>query len=135
EPTADLRSNIAAEARAKIIYERLIALTDDPGVKEALTFLMTREVSHLRSFDKALYSISPNFPPGKTPPMPEFADAYFNLSQGDGDLQGSWNNEANFRRVDNWEDMPAVDGGDGSASVMLDKNAQEAVAAMASRTA
>jgi Mn-containing catalase len=36
EPTADLRSNIAAESRAKIIYERLINVTDDPGVKDAL---------------------------------------------------------------------------------------------------
>ncbi|QUJ01154.1 manganese catalase family protein [Salmonella enterica subsp. enterica] len=35
-------SNIAAEARAKIIYERLINLTDDPGVKDTLSFLMTR---------------------------------------------------------------------------------------------
>jgi Mn-containing catalase len=65
EPTADLRSNIAAEARAKIVYERLINLTDDPGVKEALGFLMTREVAHQKSFEKALYSIEPNFPPGK----------------------------------------------------------------------
>src|SRR5690606_41558214 len=36
EPTADLRSNIAAEARAKIIYERLIIDTGDPGVRGAL---------------------------------------------------------------------------------------------------
>lgn len=39
EPTADFRSNIAAEARAKIVYERLMNVTDDPGVKEALGFL------------------------------------------------------------------------------------------------
>ena len=63
EPTADLRSNIAAEARAKIIYERLMNMTPDPGVKEALGFLMTREVAHQKSFEKALYSIEPNFPP------------------------------------------------------------------------
>ncbi len=31
EPTADLRSNVAAEARAKIVYERLINVTDDPA--------------------------------------------------------------------------------------------------------
>lgn len=43
EVTADLRSNIAAEARAKILYERLINVTDDPGVKDALGFLMTRK--------------------------------------------------------------------------------------------
>jgi Mn-containing catalase len=42
DPTADLRSNIAAEARAKIVYERLINVTDDPGIKETLSFLMTR---------------------------------------------------------------------------------------------
>ncbi len=56
EPTADLRSNIAAEARAKIVYERLINLTEDAGVKEALGFLMTREIAHQKSFEKALYS-------------------------------------------------------------------------------
>jgi Mn-containing catalase len=135
EPTADLRSNIAAEARAKIIYERLINVTDDPGVKDALTFLMTREVAHLKSFEKALYSITPNFPPGKLPPDPEFADTYFNLSQGEGEVEGSWNSEENFKRVDNWDDMSAVDGGDGSASVNLDKRAEKAVSAMAARTA
>lgn len=69
EVTADLRSNIAAEARAKIIYERLINLTDDPGVKDTLSFLMTREVAHQLSFEKALYSIRNNFPPGKLPPV------------------------------------------------------------------
>jgi Manganese containing catalase len=42
EPTADLRSNIAAEARAKIVYERLINVTDDPGIKEALGIDDTR---------------------------------------------------------------------------------------------
>lgn len=67
EPTADLRSNIAAEARAKIVYERLINLTEDAGVRDALTFLMTREIAHQKSFEKALYAIEPNFPPGKLP--------------------------------------------------------------------
>ena len=72
EPTADLRSNIAAEARAKIVYERLINVTDDPGIKETLGFLMTREVAHQKSFEKALHSIQPNFPQGKLPGVPEF---------------------------------------------------------------
>jgi Mn-containing catalase len=39
----DLRSNIAAEARAKIVYERLINFTTDAGTRDALQFLMTRE--------------------------------------------------------------------------------------------
>ena len=34
DPTADLRSNIAAEARAKIVYERLINVTDDPASRK-----------------------------------------------------------------------------------------------------
>lgn len=54
DPACDLRSNIAAEARAKIVYERLINLTDDPGIRDALTFLMTREIAHQKSFEKAL---------------------------------------------------------------------------------
>jgi Mn-containing catalase len=67
DPTCDLRSNIAAESRAKIVYERLINITDDPGIKDALGFLMTREIAHQKSFEKALYSIKDNFPPGKLP--------------------------------------------------------------------
>ncbi len=70
DPTCDLRSNIAAESRAKILYERLINCTDDPGVKEALGFLMTREIAHQKSFEKALYAIEPNFPSGKLPGVP-----------------------------------------------------------------
>jgi rubrerythrin len=44
QPAADLRSDIAAEARAKIVYERLIKCTDDAGMKDTLNFLMTREL-------------------------------------------------------------------------------------------
>ena len=96
EPTADLRSNIAAEARAKIVYERLINVTDDPGVKEALMFLMTREMAHQKSFEKALYAIEPNFPSGKLAGMPEFEEMYVNTSQGEGDMRGPWNSDDNF---------------------------------------
>jgi len=42
ELDVDLRSNIAAEARAKIVYERLINFTQDEGRIRALQFLMTR---------------------------------------------------------------------------------------------
>lgn len=119
EPTADLRSNIAAEARAKIVYERLINLTSDPGVQEALGFLMTREIAHQKSFEKALYSIEPNFPPGKLPGMPEFSSVYFNTSQGPGDNRGSWNQGEEWEFVSEHEKMQGVDGGSGEASVNL----------------
>ncbi|BBK40454.1 Mn-containing catalase [Allostella vacuolata] len=135
DPTCDLRSNIAAESRAKIVYERLINVTDDPGVKEALGFLMTREVAHQKSFEKALYSITPNFPSGKLPGRPDFADKYYNLSQGPGDQQGPWNSGEQWERVDEPEDQMAVDGGDGEATVQLSAAEEAALLAMKSRLA
>ncbi|WLS77914.1 manganese catalase family protein [Erwinia pyri] len=132
EVTADLRSNIAAEARAKILYERLINMTDDPGVKDALGFLMTREVAHQMSFEKALYSIRNNFPPGKLPPIEQYSNVYYNMSEG-GEVRGSWNSDENFNYVAN--PTPAVDGGDGSASVMLPAEQKANLDSMATRTA
>jgi len=130
DPAADLRSNIAAESRAKIIYERLINATDDPGVKDALGFLMTREIAHQQSFEKALYSIQPNFPPGKLPGKPEFTNVYFNMSRGDGEMRGPWNNAPTF---DFREAEPAVDGGSGLGEVTLDSDEAQAVQRAAQR--
>src|SRR3954447_20907867 len=135
EPTADLRSNIPAEARAKIIYERLINVTDDPGVKEALGFLMTREIAHQKSFEKALYAIEPNFPPGKLPGMPQFTITYFNMSQGPGDMQGPWNTGPLWQKVDDREKQAAVDGGDGTAQVAVSQTDKQALDQAAARTA
>lgn len=132
EPTADLRSNIAAEARAKMIYERLINVTDDPGIKDALTFLMTRELAHQQSFEKALHAIQPNFPQGKLPGMAEFTNRYFNLSQGEGDTRGPWNEGDDWEYIESPE--PAVDGGDGSATVQLSEEDSELLQRMQDRT-
>jgi Mn-containing catalase len=134
DPTCDLRSNIAAEARAKIVYERLINLTDDPGVREALGFLMTREVAHQKSFEKALYAIEPNFPPGKLPGEPEFADKYYDMSQGDGNMRGPWNEGEQWEYIDDRKKQLAVDGGDGSASVVLKPAERECIKNLAART-
>jgi Mn-containing catalase len=134
DPTCDLRSNIAAEARAKIIYERLINLTTDPGVREALGFLMTREVAHQKSFEKALYAIEPNFPPGKLPGMPKFADTYYNMSRGEDDTRGPWNQGEQWQYVDVREDQEAVDGRDGTASVTLSAEQLRLLSVYAART-
>lgn len=132
DPTCDLRSNIAAESRAKIVYERLINVTDDPGIKEALGFLMTREVAHQKSFEKALYAIEDNFPSGKLPGMDKFANLYVNSSQGDGDMDGPWNSGDLWDRDDG--PTAALDGGDGTASVKLAKDDKKVADAMAKRT-
>jgi Mn-containing catalase len=125
DPTCDLRSNIAAEARAKIIYERLINTTDDAGVAEALGFLMTREIAHQKSFEKALYAIEPNFPTGKLPGVPEFTNKYFNMSVGPGDTRGPWNQGPQWEFVDGPEAMTNADkDGDGSFSVNLASDEQ-----------
>lgn len=134
EPTADLRSNIAAEARAKIVYERLINITDDPGVKDALAFLMTREVAHQKSFEQALYAIENNFPTGKLPGVEKYANMYVNTSQGAGDASGPWNSGDQWDRVDDLEQVMPVDEGDGSASVKLGAQDTKLAAAMAART-
>lgn len=133
EPTADLRSNIAAEARAKIVYERLINLTDDPGVKEALGFLMTREIAHQKSFEKALYSIEPNFPPGKLQGDPRFTSVYFNMSKGEGDIAGPWNTGDQWKVVQA-DDAQAVDGGTGLPTVQVTDAEAALVSQMALRT-
>jgi Mn-containing catalase len=134
DPTCDLRSNIAAESRAKIIYERLINITDDPGIKEALGFLMTREVAHQKSFEKALYSIEENFPPGKLPGVAPFADMYVNTSQGEGDMTGPWNSGEQWERVDDLEQVMPADEGDGTASVKLAKPTAAVLEKLALRT-
>lgn len=93
----DLRSNIAAEARAKIVYERLLSFTDDTGSKQALQFLMTREITHMRAFTAALESMDkPAFSIGTVAPTPGLVDQYFNASTGKGqdgdtDYTGPWN--------------------------------------------
>ncbi|WP_295473264.1 manganese catalase family protein [uncultured Pseudomonas sp.] len=131
EPTADFRSNIAAEARAKIVYERLMNVTDDPGIKDALGFLMTREIAHQLSFEKALHAIQPNFPQGKLPGDPQFTRKYFNLSQGEPSVRGPWNGDE-FEYVE--DPQPAVDGGDGLASVTLSAEEETTLANMKRRT-
>jgi Mn-containing catalase len=94
----DLRSNIAAEARAKIVYERLINFTQDAGSIDALQFLMTREITHMKAFQAALDSlVADPFAVGNIPPSPDIVNLYFDDSTGEdedteaADLSGPWN--------------------------------------------
>jgi Mn-containing catalase len=106
ELDVDLRSNIAAEARAKIVYERLINFTDDAGTKDALQFLMTREITHMKAFTAALESLGkPRFSIGKIPPTAILVDQFFNDSTGAGDdgeidARGPWNQGDDWKFVD-----------------------------------
>jgi len=105
ELDVDLRSNVAAEARAKIVYERLIDFTDDPGTIEALQFLMSREITHMKAFSAALESMGkPPFSIGARPPTPHLVNQYFNDSTGVGDrgepdARGPWNDGGDWECV------------------------------------
>jgi Mn-containing catalase len=102
----DLRSNIAAEARAKIVYERLISFTQDQGSKQALQFLMTREITHMRAFTAALDSMEkPQFSVGIIEPTPVLVDQFFNASTGESqygesDFVGPWNHGSGLVAVE-----------------------------------
>jgi Mn-containing catalase len=106
ELDVDLRSNIAAEARAKIVYERLIDHTDDPGTIDTLQFLMTREITHMKAFSSALESMEkPAFSIGFLKPTPVLVDQYFNASTGDGDegetdMRGPWQTDFGLEPVE-----------------------------------
>jgi Mn-containing catalase len=109
----------------------MMNVTDDPGVKEALGFLMTREIAHQKSFEKALHSIQPNFPQGKLPGMPDFTNVYFNMSSGEPDMRGPWNEGDEWEYVES--PSAAVDGGDGSASVVLPADDEKVLMQMKAR--
>jgi len=98
----DLRSDIAAESRAKITYEYLLQFTDDPYVKETLIFLMTREVAHYQMFEAALESIQPNFPPGVLQSDPRYSNLYFNMSNGSA-VRGPWNEGESSQLGETWQ--------------------------------
>src|ERR1700743_3783159 len=105
ELDVDLRSNIAAEARAKIVYERLINFTDDQGTIDTLQFLMTREITHMKAFAAALESMGkPAFSIGTIPPTAGLVDQFFNDSTGIGDRgepdsRGPWNEGGDWQVV------------------------------------
>lgn len=107
ELDVDLRSNIAAEARAKIVYERLINFCTDAGSKDALQFLMTREITHMKAFAAALDSLGKDrFMIGQIPPTEGLVDQFFNDSTGEGDqgeidARGPWNQGDRWKFVEN----------------------------------
>jgi Mn-containing catalase len=110
ELDVDLRSNIAAEARAKIVYERLINFCRDSGTKDALQFLMTREITHMRAFTIALETMGkPPFSIGRIAPTPKLVDQYFNDSTGEGD-QGEVDSRGPWNEGEPWEyiESPAL---------------------------
>ena len=51
---ADLNENLAAEQKARVTYDNLLRLIDDPDVRDPLKFLRQREIVHYQRFGEGL---------------------------------------------------------------------------------
>ena len=51
---ADLTEDMAAEQKARVTYDNILRLVDDPDVREPIKFLREREIVHFQRFGEAL---------------------------------------------------------------------------------
>lgn len=51
---ADLTENLAAEQKARTVYDNLLRMIDEPEVRDPLKFLRAREIVHFQRFGEAL---------------------------------------------------------------------------------
>lgn len=82
DPIADLTEDLAAEQKARLAYDNILRLADDPDVKDAIRFLRAREITHFQRFGEVLrdtqehldarnfYAFNPAFDKGAPMPMP-----------------------------------------------------------------
>ena len=54
DPVADLIEDLAAEQKARVTYDNILRLSDDPDVNDVIKFLRQREVVHFQRFGDAL---------------------------------------------------------------------------------
>lgn len=77
DPIADLNENLAAEQKARVTYDNILRLVDDPDVIEPIKFLREREIVHFQRFGEGLrlltdklnsknyYAFNPSFDKGR----------------------------------------------------------------------
>ena len=51
---ADLNEDLAAEQKARVTYDNILRLVDDPDVRDPIKFLRQREITHYQRFGDAL---------------------------------------------------------------------------------
>jgi spore coat protein JC len=51
---ADLTENLAAEQKARLSYDNILRLIDDPDVRDPIKFLRAREIVHFQRFGECL---------------------------------------------------------------------------------
>ena len=54
DPIADLNEDLAAEQKARVTYDNILRLSDDPDANNVMRYLREREVVHYQRFGEAL---------------------------------------------------------------------------------
>ena len=54
DPIADLTEDLAAEQKARVTYDNILRLSDDPDVNDVIKFLREREIVHIQRFGEAI---------------------------------------------------------------------------------
>ncbi len=57
DPIADLTEDLAAEQKARVTYDNILRLSDDPDVNDAIKFLREREIVHFQRFGESLQQL------------------------------------------------------------------------------
>ena len=57
DPIADLTEDLAAEQKARVTYDNILRLSDDPDVNDEIKFLREREVVHFQRFGEAMQKL------------------------------------------------------------------------------
>ncbi len=60
DPIADLVEDLAAEQKARVTYDNILKMCDDPDVTKVIRFLREREVVHFQRFGECLNKIQEN---------------------------------------------------------------------------
>ena len=54
DPIADLAEDLGAEQKARVTYDNILRLSDDPDVNDVIKFLREREIVHFQRFGEAV---------------------------------------------------------------------------------
>ena len=57
DPVADLTEDLAAEQKARVTYDNILRLSDDPDVNDVIKFLREREIVHFQRFGESIQQL------------------------------------------------------------------------------
>ena len=57
DPIADLTEDLAAEQKARVTYDNILRLSDDPDVNDVIKFLRQREIVHFQRFGESIQQL------------------------------------------------------------------------------